>query len=274
MATYAVGDIQGCYAELCELLDRVAFSRTDTLWCCGDLVNRGPASLETLRFIKALGNQAITVLGNHDLHLLAVFHHASRVKRADTLAPVLNAPDCEGLMHWLQQQPLLHTDPDLGFTIVHAGIPPQWSLQDAQRFAREVETTLQSKQAPAYFHAMYGNLPDQWDPALEGTTRLRVITNYLTRMRFCTPEGQLEFASKGGLDTQPKGFLPWYQHPHRVSAEHRILFGHWAALEGNITQQNVFALDTGCVWGGKLTALRLEDLQTFSVASQQPIAFE
>lgn len=274
MATYAIGDIQGCYAELCELLEAVSFSSDDTLWLCGDLVNRGPQSLETLRFVKQLGAQAITVLGNHDLHLLAVYHQHARCKRSDTLTPILEANDCDELMHWLQQQPLVHCDTALNFALVHAGIPPQWSLQDALSYAGEVESTLRSKHAHKYFKAMYGNQPDQWDPTLEGMARLRVITNYLTRMRFCTAHGQLEFASKGGLETQPEGFLPWYQHPHRATAQTRIAFGHWAALEGQVHQENIFALDTGCVWGGKLTALRLDDLQYFSVASQQPISFE
>lgn len=270
MATYAIGDVQGCYQELMALLDKIAFSGNDQLWFCGDLVNRGPQSLETLRFIRSLGSQAVCVLGNHDLHLLAVHHGAVSGKKKDTLNGILCAPDRQELMHWLQQQPLLHTDPQLNFTLVHAGIPPCWSLKTAQQLAKEVEYILTSPQARDFFSNMYGNQPVRWTRQLEGWERLRVITNYFTRMRFCMADSALEFTAKGGLETQPEGFLPWFAHPQRKTRNERILFGHWAALSGKVEQENLFALDTGCIWGLELTALKLEDQTRISVPSQQP----
>lgn len=269
MATYAIGDIQGCFSELQHLLDRVEFSSQDTLWFCGDIVNRGPQSLETLRFIHSLGDQAVVVLGNHDLHMLAVWHGGASFKKSDTLRSVFEAEDKAELLNWLQQQPLLHHDSDLGYTMVHAGIPPCWSLSTAQKLAQEVEGILRSHRAKDFFLNMYGNQPDQWSRSLEGWDRLRLITNYLTRMRFCTTESQIEFVSKGGLETQPDNFLPWYLHPNRKTSDQRIVFGHWAALEGKADHPNVFALDTGCVWGSSLTAMRLEDQTLFTVPSQQ-----
>ncbi|SIS47442.1 symmetrical bis(5'-nucleosyl)-tetraphosphatase [Neptunomonas antarctica] len=271
MATYAIGDIQGCFDELQNLLERINFNQTDTLWLCGDLVNRGPKSLQTLRFLKQLSeqSQAVTVLGNHDLHLLAVHFNPTRKKNNDTLDSILAAPDRDELMDWLRHQPLLHTDSTLGFTMVHAGIPPDWSIPTAQGLAHEVESILRSTSAPVFFENMYGNKPKKWNSELQGWERLRVITNYLTRMRFCTTQGELEFASKGGLETQPKGFLPWYQHPHRKTDDQKIIFGHWAALEGRTDTDNTYALDTGCVWGSTLTALRLDDLTYYHTPSLQ-----
>lgn len=273
MATYAIGDIQGCFDEFQNLLELISFGRNDKLWLCGDLVNRGPKSLQTLRFIKHLGDRAHTVLGNHDLHLLAVHHDITRKKKSDTLDDILNAPDREELMHWLQQQPLLHTDPALGFSMVHAGIPPGWSIDNTQKRAQEVESILRGPKAHTFFKHMYGNNPEIWSDELKGWKRLRTITNYLTRMRFCTPEGKLEFASKGGLETQPDGFLPWYQHAHRKTAGDNIIFGHWAALQGTTGTQNIYALDTGCIWGLTLTALRLDDLRYYHTPSLQKSAF-
>ncbi|SFF95553.1 symmetrical bis(5'-nucleosyl)-tetraphosphatase [Neptunomonas qingdaonensis] len=273
MATYAIGDIQGCFDEFQNLLELINFGQNDKLWLCGDLVNRGPKSLQTLRFIKELGVQAHMVLGNHDLHLLAVHYDITRKKKSDTLDEILCAPDREELMQWLQQQPLLHTDSRLNFTMVHAGIPPGWSINNAQKKAQEVENILRSAKAQAFFEHMYGNKPEKWSNDLKGWKRLRTITNYLTRMRFCTPEGKLEFASKGGLETQPDGFLPWYKHPHRKTAGENIIFGHWAALQGAADTQNVYALDTGCIWGVKLTALRLDDLSYYRTPSLQKSAF-
>ena len=273
MATYAIGDIQGCFDEFQNLLELISFGPNDRLWLCGDLVNRGPKSLETLRFIKQLGDQAHSVLGNHDLHLLAVHHDRVRKKKSDTLDEILNAADREELMHWLQQQPLLHTDPALNFSMVHAGIPPDWTINTAQKRAQEVENILRSSSAPTFFEHMYGNVPDTWSDNLKGWKRLRTITNYLTRMRFCTPGGKLEFASKGGLETQPDGFLPWYKHPHRKTARENIIFGHWAALQGATGIRNVYALDTGCIWGLQLTALRLDDLTYYHTDSLQKSDF-
>lgn len=274
MATYAIGDIQGCFDELQNLLEIISFNKDDTLWLCGDLVNRGPKSLETLRFIKQLNHQAVSVLGNHDLHLLAVHNGAVKKKKSDTLNAILNAPDRDELLSWLQQQPLLHTDTKLNFTMVHAGIPPSWSTTKAKQLASEVENVLSSSLAKTFFDHMYGNSPKQWDDQLKSWDRLRLITNYLTRMRFCTPQDKLEFISKGGLETQPEGFLPWYKHPNRKTAEQNIVFGHWAALQGKTDAANTYALDTGCIWGEKLTALRLDDLTYFETPSLQKTSFK
>lgn len=269
MATYAIGDVQGCYDELQTLVSSLNLQPEDTLWFCGDLVNRGPQSLETLRYVRSLGTQAVTVLGNHDLHLLAVHHGLARTKRSDTLDAILDAPDRNDLMQWLQQQPLLHYDPDLNYVMTHAGVPPKWSVEKASLLANEVENTLRSPRATDFFKHMYGNQPTRWSSKLESWERFRVITNYFTRMRFCTAEGDLEFASKGGVETQPDGFLPWFKQPNRKTAEQNIVFGHWAALEGKADAPHVYALDTGCVWGQRLTAMRLEDKQRFSVPSAQ-----
>jgi len=267
MATYALGDIQGCYDQLLQLLERIEFSQGDQLWVAGDLVNRGPKSLETLRFLKSLGKQVRVVLGNHDLHLLAVHYGKTHLRRSDTLQEILDAPDREELMTWLRHQPLLVVDHELGFAMAHAGIPPAWSLDYALRRSAEVEVVLQSENAETYFANMYGNTPDCWDNSLQSWDRLRVITNYLTRMRFCDAQGKLELKTKGSLDTQPDGYLPWFAHP-REATELPILFGHWAALEGYASDSNVFALDTGCVWGNQLTAMRLEDKQRFSCSCE------
>lgn len=267
MATYAIGDIQGCYDELQALLQKINFSDTDRLWLAGDLVNRGPKSLETLRFLYRIRDRVVVSLGNHDLHLLAVYSGALNAKRADTFDDILQAPDAKKMLRWLRYQPLLVSDKQLGFTMVHAGIPPQWSLKKAQKRAKEVEIILQSTLAGEFFKQMYGNQPTCWSSKLEGFARLRAITNYFTRMRFCDHKGCLEFSAKGSLSSQPAGFLPWYKHPGKILDKNRVIFGHWAALEGRADRANVYALDTGCVWGGKLTALRLEDQQLFSVNS-------
>ena len=264
MATYAIGDIQGCFDTLQQLLDQIAFTPAqDTLWLAGDLINRGPKSLQTLRFLHSLDHCVVTVLGNHDLHLLAVAHGVKRLNRGDTLTDIIDADDSEVLLHWLQQQPLLHHCPKLNYTMVHAGIPPQWSLQQALRYAHEVEQVLQSSSASEFFSHMYGNEPSLWQDTLTTPARWRIITNYLTRMRLCDDNGQLELTIK---DTQPaadSSFIPWFSHINRRTANDRIIFGHWAALNGQANTTNVFALDTGCVWGGTLTALRLEDQQLF-----------
>lgn len=271
MATYAIGDVQGCFKTLLGLLKIIDFNpAVDSLWFCGDLVNRGPESLETLRFIKSLQdktqnqpNNIVVTLGNHDLHLLAVFFGQAKAKKKDTLQAILVAEDRHELLTWLLHQPLFYQDQALGFCMVHAGIPPQWSLQDTQRFAKEVETQLQSDNAEYFFKHMYGNKPCQWSDSLSGPERLRLITNFLTRMRFCTPAGKLELTSKGPIAETPKGYIPWFESSARSQDELQILFGHWAALEGICKQPNIFALDTGCVWGQQLSAFRLEDKQWF-----------
>jgi bis(5'-nucleosyl)-tetraphosphatase (symmetrical) len=263
MATYAIGDIQGCFDQLKRLLECVSFGDSDQLWLAGDLVNRGPKSLETLRFVRSLGDRSRVVLGNHDLHLLAIHYGVTQPRRSDTLGPILDAPDRDELMQWLQQQPLLVHDEALDYVMVHAGIPPDWSLKQASARAREVETVLQGPEAESFFQHMYGNQPDCWSKDLQGWDRLRVITNYLTRMRFCDSKGRLDFAAKGGLETQPEGFRPWYSHTRKADAQ-RIIFGHWAALEGGLQHPQLFSLDTGCVWGNRLTAMRLEDQRYYS----------
>ncbi|MGH1460628.1 MAG: symmetrical bis(5'-nucleosyl)-tetraphosphatase [Neptuniibacter sp.] len=267
MATYAIGDIQGCFDEFQQLLEVISFSDEDHLWIAGDLVNRGPNSLETLRYIKALGNRATVILGNHDLHLLAIHYGAVQSKRSDTLHSIIEAPDRYELMDWLRKQKLMFASKELNAVLVHAGIPPCWSIKKARKRAKEVETILKGTLAQEFFNHMYGNKPDLWSKNLEGWDRLRLITNYFTRMRFCKPDGKLDFSAKGTLESQPPGYLPWFKLPRKDPQEHsiQILFGHWAALEGQATEDNVVALDTGCVWGNKLSAFRLEDKQVFSV---------
>lgn len=265
MATYAVGDVQGCLAPLERLLDRVDFDPAkDCLWVAGDLINRGPDSLSSLRFIKQLGDSAQVVLGNHDLHLLAVAHGERTLNRKDTLTAILQAPDKNDLLNWLRRQPLLRHNAELGYVMTHAGIPPIWDLAEAKARAAEVEAVLQSDHYADFFAHMYGNNPDTWSDDLEGWDRLRVITNYFTRMRFCSAEGRLNLEEKQGLDAAPEGFAPWFSHPHHRCGQHKILFGHWAALEGKTGNPNAIALDTGCVWGKSLTMIRLEDGVKFS----------
>lgn len=259
MATYAIGDVQGCYDSLMALLDKIDYDdNQDTLWFAGDLVNRGPKSLKTLRFIKGLGDKAISVLGNHDLHLLALYYNKNNAKKSDTLEATLQAKDADEIMFWLRQQPLVHYDKSLNALMVHAGIPPKWSAKKARKRSLEVETFLQSPDFRQFFEVMYGNKPDKWKKSLEGMDRLRIIVNYFTRMRFCTQDGQLDLVSKEGLEHKPKGYSPWFEL-ERKAKDTRIFFGHWAALEGKADADNVFALDTGCVWGGKLSAIRIED---------------
>lgn len=258
MAVYALGDIQGCYDELRALLDLLAFDPAhDRLWFVGDLVNRGPKSLAVLRFVQGLGDSAVTVLGNHDLHLLALAAGNLKHKDEASLDPVLCAPDRDELLQWLRHRPLLHQDNTLNFAMLHAGLPADWDMATATACARELEQALRSDDHLAYFLDMYGNQPDHWDPALAGQDRLRYITNCFTRLRYLEPDGRLALNEKGPLGTQKTGRLPWYQHPDRRSRDTRILFGHWSAL-GYVSQDNVWALDTGCLWGGALTALRID----------------
>lgn len=258
MAIFAVGDIQGCYDELQRLLARIKFNPDkDTLWFTGDLVNRGPKSLETLRFVQSLGEHAVCVLGNHDLHLLALAAGVDKHKSADTLDAVLSAPDCGELLDWLRRRPLLHHDQALGFTLVHAGFPPQWDLMTASECARELETMLHRPDYAEFLRQMYGNQPTRWSPELQGSERLRFIVNGFTRLRYVNAHGDLDLTSKGAPGTQPDGFLPWYAVPGRKSADLHIVFGHWSTV-GEINGYNVYPLDTGCVWGGRLSALRLD----------------
>ncbi|MBM0108464.1 symmetrical bis(5'-nucleosyl)-tetraphosphatase [Steroidobacter sp. S1-65] len=260
MAVYAIGDIQGCDQEFGQLLTRLNFSPSrDTLWLVGDLVNRGPRSLDVLRRVKAMGSAAITVLGNHDLHLLALtLSPNERIKSKDTLQEVLAAPDREELMHWLRHRPMLHHDAALGYTMVHAGLPPQWDLATAQACARELEETLRDDTACRQLFAhMYGDKPDRWSEDLRGVDRLRFITNCLTRLRYCRADGQLDLKFKGEIGEAPAGLMPWFRVPERRSRSARIVCGHWSAL-GYHDSDGVLAIDTGCVWGEKLCAVRLD----------------
>ncbi len=260
MAVYAIGDIQGCYDPFRRLLDALRFDPShDRLWLVGDLVNRGPGSLDTLRFVHALGDAAVTVLGNHDLHLLAVARGIRKVRphKGDTLEAILDAPDRDVLLDWLRARPLAHRDEALGWMMVHAGLPPQWTAQDALREAAAVSEVLRSPAHPDWLAKMYGNQPDRWRDDLGGDERLRFAVNCLTRMRFCTADGRLDMTASGPPGSQPPGYLPWYEVPGRRSAAQRVLFGHWSAL-GRHEAHNVLALDTGCVWGRALSAVRLD----------------
>ncbi len=258
MAVYAIGDVQGCYDTLQRLLAALRFDPArDRLWLVGDLVNRGPQSLEVLRFVRGLGAAAVSVLGNHDLHLLAVAAGLKRLRRKDTLRPVLAARDRDELLHWLRHRPLLHHDPELGHVLVHAGISPQWDLATARRCARELETTLRGPAHGEFLRVMYGDRPARWDPALQGMARLRYIVNAFTRMRYVDSAMRLELDAKMAPGQQPRHLLPWFRHPQRQPIPARIVFGHWSAL-GYLYEHNVLALDTGCVWGGRLTAVRLD----------------
>ncbi len=270
MATYAVGDIQGCGAELEQLLQEIKFDPAqDRVWLVGDLVNRGPDSLRVLRLVRSLGDSAVTVLGNHDLHLLAVAEGVAEQHRTDTLHEVLSAPECAELLAWLRQQRLLHAE--AGHVLVHAGLLPQWTVEQAARLAREVEAALRGPDYATFLARMYGNTPHAWDDALEGYKRLRVIVNAFTRMRICTPRGEMEFRFKGEVQDIPQGYLPWYAVPKRKSREATVIFGHWSAL-GLKLEPKVIALDTGCLWGGPMSAIRLDDRKLFQVECRNPVA--
>jgi bis(5'-nucleosyl)-tetraphosphatase (symmetrical) len=265
MAIYAIGDIQGCYDELLKLLDAIAFDEhKDQLWFVGDLVNRGPKSLETLRFVKSLGNSAVTVLGNHDLHLLAAACSVPTANTKAALKAVLAAPDRDELIDWLRHRPLFHHDEH--FCMVHAGIPPQWDFKQTQKMAETVENVLRSDNYRNLLKAMYGAKPDIWSPMLRGMSRLRFIINCFTRMRYCDTEGRLDLNFNGPPGSQPKHLMPWFSVPTRKNANLKIVFGHWSSLgyyEGN----NCYGIDTGCLWGGQLTALKLgEQPKRISIA--------
>lgn len=266
MAHYAIGDIQGCYEPLQRLLAAIQFNPIqDQLWLTGDLLNRGADSLKVLRFLKNLPQPVITVLGNHDLHFLAVAYGCAPSQPKDTFQDILQAPDKLELCAWLRQQPLLHYDPVLNYAIAHAGILPQWSLAEAEQYAREVEQQLQGNNFSKLLANLYGNEPQRWDAQLTDPDRYRFIINAFTRMRFCTLDSALELLTKTPPEQNPAGCIPWYAHPHRKTKNINIVFGHWAALNGKVHQPHLFALDTGCVWGHCLTAMRLEDQQIFKV---------
>ncbi len=271
MATYAIGDVQGCYEAFMRLLDQIRFDEAqDRLWFVGDLVNRGPESLKTLRCIKQLGKKHIVVLGNHDLHLLAVAYGYQSMRSLDTFHEILLAPDQEELMTWLRQRPLFHYDPNLDFAMVHAGIYPQWSLEETQAFAQEAETVLRGKEFKDFLKVMYGNEPDYWNADLAGFDRIRFIINVMTRMRYCNLNHHLELNEKGELGKQPTHLKAWFQAKRDKPLKTNVVFGHWATLNGVTNTPHVFATDTGCAWGYALTALRLEDQVSFCVPCEKP----
>ncbi len=256
MDTYAIGDLQGCATQLNLLLDRIDDVAPDArLVFVGDIVNRGPASLQTLRRLVALGERALCVLGNHDLHLLAVSQQIRAPGKGDTLDEILNAPDREPLLDWLRRQPLARIVE--GHLVVHAGVLPSWSPQQAVTLSGEVEAMLQGERWVDFLRTMYGNEPSRWSDDLQGADRLRCIVNAMTRMRFCTADGQMEFQTKEGPGAPPAGYLPWFDVPQRRTADCTVIFGHWSTL-GLVQQDRLIGLDTGCVWGGKLSALRLD----------------
>ena len=270
MAIYAIGDVQGCYDTLRRLLDLLHFDPArDRLWFAGDLVNRGPQSLQTLRFVSGLGQAALSVLGNHDLHLLALANGGRKGKR-DTLEQVLAAADRDQLLEWLRRQPLLQESPGKDLALLHAGLPPQWDLPLARCCAREAEAVLRGPDYAALLREMYGDQPDQWNAQLEGLPRLRFTINCFTRLRYCDARGRLDFGPKGAPGSQAAGLLPWFAVPRRRSSTTTLIFGHWSTL-GQIhwPQHRVYGLDTGAIWGGKLTALRIDDGELCAVDSPQ-----
>ncbi|HTS21599.1 MAG TPA: symmetrical bis(5'-nucleosyl)-tetraphosphatase [Casimicrobiaceae bacterium] len=270
MSHYVIGDIQGCYAEFRQLLDIVRFDPGhDRLWLVGDLVNRGPDSLSVLREVKSLGRAATTVLGNHDLHLLIVAAGHRQAHRHDTLSEVLAAPDRDELLGWLRGLPLLVREGDR--LLVHAGLLPSWTAADAVMLSGEVEAVLRSDQCDALLHDLYGDEPDRWDDELAGIDRLRAIVNVCTRLRFCAADGTMEFSEKRGADHAPAGFAPWFAQPSRRSSRDTVYCGHWSTLELMLAP-NVLMLDSGCVWGGTLTAIRLDDGRVFQVPSRAAVA--
>jgi bis(5'-nucleosyl)-tetraphosphatase (symmetrical) len=267
VADYAIGDVQGCYDALQRLLVLIHFDdKRDRLWFVGDLVNRGPESLAVLRFIRSLSIKPIITLGNHDLHLLGSLFGVNPGRgHDDTLEDVLKASDAEELGHWLRKQSIAYCSSELNVVMCHAGIAPIWDFAEAMQCAKELEEALSGDDFRHFLSHMYGNEPNFWSNGLTGVDRLRLITNYFTRMRFCDVQGRLNLSYKGTLKDAPANLYPWYQVPQRKEIPMEIVFGHWAALQGICSNPRIYALDTGCVWGGQLTALRLQDKQRFAV---------
>jgi len=258
MTTYAIGDIQGCYKELRELLTLINFnSDKDQLWFVGDLVNRGPDSLSVLRFIKTLGENAISVLGNHDLHMLGVLYGIETPRKKDTFNEILVATDRDSIIEWVCHRPMVHIDKASKHILVHAGIYPSWSVEEAQSYANEMEQVLRNGEAINFIKHMYGSEPSQWSDELTGWERLRFITNSFTRMRFCTEDLQLDMKHKGQPGTQPQSLTPWFELRNSALREYRIVMGHWSTL-GKVDDPQLISIDTGCLWGGKLTAYALD----------------
>jgi len=274
MATWAIGDIQGCYDELVRLLDAIHYDPArDTLWFCGDLVNRGGQSLATLRLIRSLNERTIVTLGNHDLSLLAVAVRSEQdqAKVNPELREVLFAPDRNELLDWLRHRSLIHVDRALGYVMVHAGFAPRWNVEEAERIAREIETRLRGNDYKRLLRQMFGNRPDTWSTKLRGVERLRAGINMLTRLRFCDVRGRIAFGEKGAPGTQKPGLYPWFEVPGQARRDLRIVCGHWSTL-GLFAGLGIYAIDTGCVWGGTLTAMRLdsEDPQFVAIKSDRP----
>ncbi len=272
MAVYAIGDVQGCHPELQRLLDKLRFDpAADKLWFCGDLVNRGGQSLEVLRLVHQLRDACVVVLGNHDLSLLAIAEREppERLRTNADLRRVLEADDAPELLEWLRHRPLLHHDQALGFTLVHAGLAPSWTLKRALHIAREVERALRGRGHHALLLHLFGNRPARWSEKLRGHDRLRAAINIFTRMRYCDTRGRIDFEAKGPPGTQRPGLYPWFEVPGMKRRDTRIVCGHWSAL-GRFCGLGIHALDTGCVWGGQLTALRLdgEEPSFISVAAE------
>jgi bis(5'-nucleosyl)-tetraphosphatase (symmetrical) len=264
MAVYAIGDVQGCYDDLRKLLDAIDFNEhNDVLWLAGDLVNRGPKSLDALRFVKGLGDAAVMVLGNHDMHLLAASCTQKIADKKNDLNQVLVAPDRDELIDWLRFRPLFHHNDD--YCLLHAGLPPQWDFEQTKKMAALAEQTLRGADYRIFLRQMYGNKPNIWSDDLRGVARLRYIINCFTRMRYCDSNGRMDFTNNGPIGSQPKYLMPWFEVPNRKNAELCVVFGHWSTLgfyEGN----NCYGIDTGCLWGGQLTALKLDKpVQRFSI---------
>ncbi len=268
MASYAIGDVQGCYEELRRLVDALDFDpAADRLWFVGDLVNRGPDSLAVLRYVKGLGERAVVVLGNHDLHLVTLAEGLARPRDDDTLDAVLAAPDRDELLAWLRARPMIHAEGS--HLMVHAGLLPQWDANKAQALAGEVEAALRGPGYRDFLAKLYGSKPERWEDALTGADRLRVIVNAMTRLRLCSFEGVMEFRTKGEIAQAPPGFMPWFDVLGRASADRTIVFGHWSAL-GLVLRPGLLGLDTGCVWGGSLSAIRLEDRKLYQQSALGP----
>ena len=264
--TYAIGDVQGCFDDLLRLLDKIDFDPAeDRLWFTGDLVNKGPNSLNILRFVKGLGDSAITVLGNHDLYLLAAAAGAAKHKNTDTIAGILAAHDCDELLFWLRHQPVLHHDDALGYTMVHAGLPPQWDLVAALARAQELEAVLRNAGYEELLGSLQEEKPDRWSEELEGLARLQFIVKCFTQIRYCDREGRLDLSGERRAAAKKKRSMPWFQVPMRAHSDMKIIFGHWASLDTKKTRTTgIYPLDTGCSNGGKFTAMRLGDERIFS----------
>lgn len=263
MSNLLIGDIHGCYNEFMRVLEKADFNNNDTIWLTGDLVARGPNSLDVLRFVKNHSNQIRLTLGNHDIHLLAVYAGITKNHKKDHINQILTAPDCDELMNWLRKQPLLQHDESLNLIMAHAGISPQWDLPTALKCAKDLSAILSSDTYPLFLDSMYGDYPDFWSDELQGLDRLRYIANAFTRMRYCYDDGRLDLYCKESIEDAPSKLKPWFLLPKKIPTEYSIAFGHWASLKGKGTPPGIYALDTGCCWGGKLTCLRWEDKQYF-----------